>query len=253
MWTPDTDISKNLTLWVTHECNMTCKFCRDSAHKGIKGFMSMSDVRKNLADAKANGITTILIGGGEPTLHPDIVEIAKLCKSLNFFTVITTNYTKPDVIKQLDGICDTINISVYKENEHLIPNQSDFKSVLCLKTLMYAGRWKNKADFDNFIYKYKAKVPNMVFGCMRGHTEWCKNHKYIDFYDEIEKESEIVKGSRGNPVWIYKGTFIDRKDLSSHHKRHMMVDVRGTVYNADGKIMLMNEKILENINGNVRV
>lgn len=34
MWTPETDISKNLTLWITHECNMTCEFCRDSAHKG---------------------------------------------------------------------------------------------------------------------------------------------------------------------------------------------------------------------------
>ncbi len=253
MWTPHTDISKNLTLWITHECNMSCVFCRDSAHKGIKGFMTLEEVYSNLLQAKENGITTILIGGGEPTLHSNIIDIAKLSKKMNFFTVITTNYTKPDIIKKLDGICDTINISVYEENKNLIPNQKDFKSTLCLKTLIYSGRWNSKKEFDNFIDEYKTKVPNMVFGCMRGHTKWCQEHKNVDWLSEVEKESKIVWSKRGNPVWIYKDIYIDRKDLSTNHKRHMMVDNRGFIYDKNGKLLLPNEKIIENINGHTRV
>ena len=26
MWTPETNTDKNLTLWVTHECNLNCVF-----------------------------------------------------------------------------------------------------------------------------------------------------------------------------------------------------------------------------------
>ena len=70
---------------------------------------------------------------------------------MGFFTVITTNYTKPKVIKSLDGICDTINISLYPENENIIPNQNDFKYNLYLKVLLYKGRFQNKEEFDSFI------------------------------------------------------------------------------------------------------
>ena len=40
MWTPETNTSKNLTLWITHECNLNCVFCRDSENKRTKGFMT---------------------------------------------------------------------------------------------------------------------------------------------------------------------------------------------------------------------
>ena len=238
MWTPETNIKDNLTLWITHECNMNCVFCRDSNHKTIKGFMSLTDVEHNLKIAKDSGIKTVLIGGGEPTLHPNIIEIAKLCKQFNFFTVITTNYTKPEIIKQLDGIIDTINISLYEENKESIPNQSDFQSTLCLKVLIYSGRWKNKKEFDEFIDFYKQKIPNIVFGCMRGHTTWCKEHNKVEWLSEIEKESTITQTSRGNPAYTYRGCYIDRKDLADRHERHMMVDTRGFIFDKNGETVL---------------
>lgn len=243
MWTPDTDIKENLTLWVTHECNMNCVFCRDSNHKSIKGFMSLSEVENNLKIAKRNEIKTILIGGGEPTLHKNIVDIAKMCKNYGFFTVITTNYTFPDIIKKLDGIVDTINISVYNENIDRIPNQSDFISTLCLKVLIYKGRWDNKSEFDSFIDFYKQKVPNIVFGCMRGHTKWCLEHNKVDWLDEVEKESIITNTSRGNPAFTYRGCYIDRKDLADRHERHMMVDTRGFIFDKNGKLTSNSKRI----------
>ena len=37
--------------------------------------MTLEEVYSNLLQAKENGITTILIGGGEPTLHSNIIDI----------------------------------------------------------------------------------------------------------------------------------------------------------------------------------
>ena len=144
MWTPETKTDKNLTLWVTHECNLNCVFCRDSENKDTTGFMQMEEVKRSLIYAKEREIKTVLIGGGEPTLHPNIIEIAQMCKNMGFFTVITTNYTKPKIIKMLDGICDTINISLYPENQEIIPSQNDFKSNLYLKVLLYKGRFETR-------------------------------------------------------------------------------------------------------------
>lgn len=237
MWTPETKTDKNLTLWVTHECNLNCVFCRDSNNKKVHGFMTMEKIKKSLRKAKEEKITTVLIGGGEPTLHPDIIEIAKLSKSMGFFTVITTNYTKPEIIKKLDGICDTINISVYEENKDRIPYQKDFKSNLYLKVLLYKGRFKNKEEFDEFIDKYKKLVPHMGFCCMRGHMSWCEEHKNIDWIDSLPID-KVVMTDRGNPCWIYRGFPIDRKDLSVFKKNHMMVDIRGFIFDKDGNKIL---------------
>lgn len=209
MWIPETKTDKNLTLWVTHECNLNCVFCRDSENKDTTGFMQMEEVKRSLIYAKEREIKTVLIGGGEPTLHPNIIEIAQMCKNMGFFTVITTNYTKPKIIKMLDGICDTINISLYQENQEIIPSQ------------------------------YEKIIPHMGFCCMRGHTKWCEEHKEIDWLDSLPIE-KVVMTDRGNPCWIYRGYPIDRKDLSIFKKGHMMVDVRGLLYDENGKWVLNN-------------
>ncbi|MCL2859628.1 MAG: radical SAM protein [Oscillospiraceae bacterium] len=240
MWTPEVKTHENFTLWVTHECNMNCVFCRDSENQPIKGFMTMEEVARSLTHAKETGIKTVLIGGGEPTLHPNIIEIAQMSKDMGFFTVITTNYTKPESIKALDGICDTINISVYPENKDSIPSQKNFKSNIYLKVLLYKGRFETKEDFDAFIDRYEQLTPNMGFCCMRGHTEWCEEHKDIEWLNSLPIEKEVMT-DRGNPCWIYRGHVIDRKDLSTFKKAHMMVDVRGLLFDKQGKWVLPEE------------
>lgn len=244
MWNPKAKASKNLTLWVTHECNLHCPFCRDSANKKTTGFMSLDEVDATLKTAKERGIETILIGGGEPSLHPDIIEIAKRCRENGFFTVITTNYTKPDIIKALDGICNTINISLYEENKDMIPSQDDFEhSNIYLKVLLYKDRFKSKQEFDEFIDKYEKTIPNMGFSCMQGHSQWCKENKHIDWLGELEPElDEVIMMHRGNPCWMYRGHPIDRKDLLKHKTPHMMVDVRGVLFDEKGNWVLNKEE-----------
>ena len=151
MWTPRTNTTKNLTLWITHQCNLHCPFCRDSGNKNITDIMTFEEIKSSLEIAKEKGITTVLIGGGEPTLHPDIIDIAKLSKNMGFETVVTTNYTQPKIVEELSNICDTINVSVYPENIDNLPYQKDFKSILYFKSVLWSGRFKTRKDFDEYL------------------------------------------------------------------------------------------------------
>lgn len=235
MWTPRTDTTKNLTLWITHQCNLNCPFCRDSGNKNVKGMMSFEEIVIALEYAKEKGITTVLIGGGEPTLHPDIIEIAKYSKEEGFVTVVTTNYTKPDIVKELSNICDTINVSVYPENINNLPYQKDFKCELYFKSVLWKGRFKTRKEFDEYIDMLSEHSDYFGFCMMRGHSKWCKEHKEIEWIDEIREDlDEIVVTDRGNPCWVYRGHPIDRKDISFKRMHHMMADCRGLIYNELG-------------------
>lgn len=237
MWTPETKTRNTLTLWITHECNLNCLFCIDSGNKKKRGFMSMEEIDKSLINAKGQGIDTVLIGGGEPTLHPNVIEIAKKSKSYGFYTAITTNYTNPEIIKKLDGICDTINISYYAENQDNIPNQKDFKSVLYLKVLLFRDRFKTREDFDDFIERYKQLIPNIGFSCMKSSTKWCEENKNIEWLEDLPIE-KIVITEQGTPCWIYRGYPINRLDLKCSKKHHMLIDVSGTIYDKNGEFIL---------------
>ena len=92
---------------------------------------------------------------GEPLLHPYIVLLCKICKEYGFKKVMTTNYCKPEALKECDKYLDSINISYYDQKE--LPNQNDYTADISLSALIYKGRLDNKNDLDIFIDNYKNK------------------------------------------------------------------------------------------------
>lgn len=75
--------SDYMSIVLTHECNKKCLFCIDE-YRGNKEFISLENIDKALFFAKKSGIKDILLIGGEPTLHPNILEIAKIIKAHGF-------------------------------------------------------------------------------------------------------------------------------------------------------------------------
>lgn len=67
--------------WVrlTFGCNDHCVFCLDSdAHDGT--VRSRDDVKRQILDGRRAGATRLILSGGEPTIHPDYVELVRLGK-----------------------------------------------------------------------------------------------------------------------------------------------------------------------------
>lgn len=69
-------------LTINLKCNNNCLFCLQGHRRG--GHKEFLEVCKNIDKAANNGVTKIILSGGEPTIHPDYLKIVKYCSSKNF-------------------------------------------------------------------------------------------------------------------------------------------------------------------------
>ncbi|MDG6251404.1 viperin family antiviral radical SAM protein [Methanocalculus sp.] len=97
---------------ITSKCNYHCKFC---FARNLKGDLrSLSVANEVLSHLWNLGITKINFVGGEPLMHPLIVEVVKMAKGLGFATSISTNGSlcTAEMISEFDGTLDWIGLSL---------------------------------------------------------------------------------------------------------------------------------------------
>ncbi len=97
--------SKTLTVCVTYRCNLACKFCYAT---GLKNEMPMDmhldDFCRLIHWAKDNGLLTIRLQGGEVTIHPQFLEMLRLCSRNHLFVNLATNNLFPsNIIPELES------------------------------------------------------------------------------------------------------------------------------------------------------
>lgn len=88
-----------------NKCNMRCPYCHnpelvfnnDSGGEfpdiTVEEFMKFLDTKKKWIDG-------VCITGGEPTLHPGLIEFMKMIKSKGLLVKLDTNGTNPKIIEQ---------------------------------------------------------------------------------------------------------------------------------------------------------
>ena len=215
-----------MSVVLTHECNMKCPFCIDE-YRGRCEYISMTDVLKAIEFAKEKNIKDILLIGGEPTLHPRVLDIAMYFKKAGFRVIMTTNYTNPEVVKQLDGIVDCFNISYYNQKE--LPRQKDFKSDLTINTIIHKKQLSSKIELDAFIEKYK-EYAHLKFMTLMVHNEWTqRNTTDFEFLNDLDCEWVVLFNELLGQK--YKGTIIKRYDRIINKHSHQSYK-----FHVDGKI-----------------
>jgi len=206
MFDINTQTNSFMTIRVTQECNKKCPFCVDE-YRGEQGYISLDNIRKAINFAKSEQIADILFMGGEPTLHPEIIEIAKTVKEEGFKTILTTNYSKPDIVKALDEHIDCFNVSFY--NQKVLPNPKDFKADLTLNVLLFQGGIDSKKKLDNFIKKYGHKY-HLKFATLIACNEWSAQRQHLAFLDTLDAKKVILFNELEGLV--YKNALIKRYD-----------------------------------------
>ena len=96
--------SDNGFTWLepTRKCNMACEYCYQlNDHNSEKALEVIEMELKTMLRLRI--CDTMLIAGGEPLTHPEIVEITRLVKSLGPKPVILTNglALTPDLVSEL--------------------------------------------------------------------------------------------------------------------------------------------------------
>jgi len=99
---------------LTNMCNARCEHCSIWATKE-KTFPALKDAEFAIDQLNKIGVFGLMLGGGEPLLHPDIYEIIKYAKSKKMHVSIVTNgkALNEEVIKKLkiSGI-NSVGISI---------------------------------------------------------------------------------------------------------------------------------------------
>ena len=93
---------KVVSIIFTAGCNFRCPFCHN--RNLVEGFdefedLSFNEVLENIK-SRRKWIDAIEITGGEPTLHPQIIEILERIKKEGFLVKLDTNGTIPNLLKE---------------------------------------------------------------------------------------------------------------------------------------------------------
>ena len=113
-------------IYVTDQCNLDCFYC--SEYDNSVPHPSLEDLKKWIGKIKDLGCVRIGLQGGEPLLHPNIVEIVRFCKGLGLRTSMSTNGFKltQTLIEDFEEAgLDSLQISV----DRMTPIPSTRKSI----------------------------------------------------------------------------------------------------------------------------
>ncbi|AJF61844.1 TPA: radical SAM protein [Candidatus Woesearchaeota archaeon] len=122
---------ENILLDLSGKCNLDCVYCRkfspwnkkywDDQHSELFGMLDIEIVENSLKEAKELGAENVfLVGGAEPTMHPQFGEILKITKDLGLNLDLVTNGSMLHLYKKQIveyGNCQSINVSLSYASE----------------------------------------------------------------------------------------------------------------------------------------
>lgn len=212
----ETTTSDYMSIMVTHECNRNCLFCVDQL-RGLLAYITLDNVKNALVFAKEKGIKDILLVGGEPTLHPEIVTIAKMCHESGFNVILTTNFDNLEVVYSLDKYVNSFNFSYY--GQRVFPDPEKFKHAdLTLSTLVFKGRFDSQKKLDKFIDTHASNY-TIKFSTLTNCNEYTNQRSAVPFLDDLPNcnykvlFNEIIGQE-------YRGCLIKRYDKVINKQAH---------------------------------
>jgi len=99
---PKIDRQRNMVVDVTYLCNYSCNYCRwGSAETPGRIHHSLDSILAEPGDLEAIGVERVVLSGGEPLLHPHIIEIVKYYSRLVDDVILITNGWLADIERVL--------------------------------------------------------------------------------------------------------------------------------------------------------
>ncbi|MCX7648035.1 MAG: radical SAM protein [Elusimicrobiales bacterium] len=85
-------IRKKIDIKITFNCNNKCDFCAQGSKRTFIERKTMAEIIKALKDGIKSQANSVVFTGGEPTLHPDLIDLIKEAKRLKYeYIQIQTN------------------------------------------------------------------------------------------------------------------------------------------------------------------
>jgi len=82
---------RNVYLYITERCQLRCEHCYMGERLDRALRMPFDEIGRTLTTWRQMGGSKLTVLGGEPTLHPDFIEVIRYAKTLGYEHVITTS------------------------------------------------------------------------------------------------------------------------------------------------------------------
>lgn len=99
---------------LTKACNATCGYCHNEGQGQSGSLLSIAVIRHVLDTLQANGCQPqeIVLSGGEPTLHKQLGEIARLCKASGAHVSMNSHAGLPVLLEKALPWLDELKVHV---------------------------------------------------------------------------------------------------------------------------------------------
>jgi len=151
-------------LKITLRCNKNCSYCINNVPEYKKRWVEIVSVDQ----VDWNNYRTIIVSGGEPLLHDNLVEILKKLRHITHVSIpiyLQTNGTllTKELVKSIDDYIDGIGYSVHNPNEfmHLKSRVTDIARIKPIRlyvnniTYMSDSSGFSNLDFPRFYFDLK--------------------------------------------------------------------------------------------------
>lgn len=115
---------KRLEFYISSSCRNNCIFCGEKdLLEDFKGqFVAKAEAEREIRKRAKAGFNFLVLTGGEPTLHPDIVKIAKLAKGLRYQVFVNSDggrFSEENFCRKIMPHIDYLSFSIYGHTDRL--------------------------------------------------------------------------------------------------------------------------------------
>lgn len=186
-----------LRLLITDSCNLSCTYCHNEGQFGVGNFLPVESVARLAAWLASEQIyvKSLVLSGGEPSIHPHLLQIVRALRNASDTLSMVTNGTKldPDMIDALAasgmsyikfGI-DAVDDTAATKGPLTRPQRDDPKTIV-LNNALYANEVMPGSHLNTVISSYNTSK-------LRRLLLWCDENRIgAKFLQLIEVRPEIA-------------------------------------------------------------
>lgn len=207
---------ERLEFHISYICNSNCVFCSENDRlnefRAVK-FLPKILIKKILKEKKKEGYGHVNFTGGEPTIHPDILEIVKYAKQLGYRIYIGTNgcrFDDEEFVKNLLPHINELSFSLHGVDAPLHDTITKSKNFLAIENGLKLSKKinskievfvntvviKDNVDFlgDLLGYLNKFEIDQLLISNLAPEGKGLKSYdKLAVTFEQWQKTLEIIK------------------------------------------------------------
>jgi len=225
--------TKRAVIDIGRPCNIKCSFCY-YRYEEVTPFVPFETLKQQIIDAKNRANNTIDFTGGEPTMHPQIVELVKVCSDNGMRSCIITNATLlfkdslldrlleaglSDLLITIQGLEEAHNKSICTQTYDKVIKAIEFMHDNSLfyrtNTILTMDTFKGLPELAKLLVEKKPKISNFIN--FNARYNWTKvdreriQAKCSDIAPHLKEAISILEASdvgvnvRYFPICLLKG------------------------------------------------